>query len=135
MGKLEKTLPGCELLRFSLSGQVRAQDAYVILGGFGSNAQARAAAWTFIKAQWKKITSMYHGGSVGLLGHILEGSTASFSEASELKDVQLFFRGHPVPGTQRARLRALELIRANRSWKERDLSDLEACFLEDFLVE
>jgi aminopeptidase N len=124
-----------EVLQFSLSGQVRAQDAYVILAGFGSNAKARNAAWKFVKAKWKKIAAMYHGGSVSLLGHILEGSTAAFSDPNELKDAKAFFRLHPVPGTERTRLQTLELIRANISWKKRDRADIEACLLSGSLVQ
>ncbi len=123
-----------EILGFSLSDQVRAQDAYVILAGFGSNAKARTAAWKFIKSKWKKITQMYRSGSVGLLGHILEGSTAAFTEVNELKDVADFFRRHPVPGTERTRLQTLELIRANIAWKKRDRLDLQKCILGDSLV-
>lgn len=124
-----------EVLRFSLSGQVRAQDAYVILAGFGSNAKARELSWKFIKSHWKKIAAMYRSGSVGLLGHILEGSTAAFSEAGELKDVEAFFRGHPVPGTERTRRQALELIRANIAWKKRDQRALRECLLDGNLVQ
>ena len=115
-----------EILLFSLSGQVRPQDAYVILAGFGSNGRARGIAWSFIKTQWKKITTMYKSGSVGLLGHILEGSTAGYSDEADLRDVRAFFRKHPVPGTERTRSQTLELIRANIAWKRRDRDALAA---------
>ena len=117
-----------EILLFSLSGQVRPQDAYVILAGFGSNGRARSEAWKFIKTQWKKITTMYKSGSVGLLGHILEGSTAGFSEESQFRDVRAFFQKHPVPGTERTRSQTLELIRANIAWKRRE-GDVLAAWL------
>jgi aminopeptidase N len=113
-----------EALRFSLSGRVRPQDAYVILAGFGSNGSARAIAWAFVKSRWNKIRSMYKSGSVGLLGHILEGSAGGFSEEAERKDVRAFFDKHPVPGTERTRLQTLELIRANVSWKKRDKEEI-----------
>ena len=115
-----------EILSFSLSGQVRPQDAYVILAGFGSNGRARSDAWKFIKTQWKKITTMYKSGSVGLLGHILEGSAVGFSEDTELRDVRAFFQKHPVPGTERTRSQTLERIRANIAWKRRDHDVLAA---------
>jgi len=115
-----------EILLFSLSGQVRPQDAYVILAGFGSNGRARGIAWRFIKTQWKKITTMYKSGSVGLLGHILEGSTAGYSDETDLRDVRAFFQKHPVPGTERTRSQTLELIRANIAWKRRDRDALVA---------
>ena len=119
-----------EVLHFSLSGQVRPQDAYVILAGFGSNGRARPLAWAFIRSNWKKITTMYKSGSVGLLGHILEGSTVGFSEESDRRQVQTFFRKHPVPGTERIRSQTLELIGANSRWKRRDKKRL-SLWLED----
>ena len=115
-----------QILEFSLSGQVRPQDAYVILAGFGSNGRARGQAWAFVKTEWKKITTMYKSGSVGLLGHILEGATGGFSEEKDMKDVRAFFQKHPVPGTERTRSQTLEVIRANIDWKRREFHRLAA---------
>ena len=69
---------------------------------------------------------MYKSGSVGLLGHILEGATAGFSEEKDLRDVRTFFRKHPVPGTERTRNQTLEVIRANIAWKRREFTTLTA---------
>lgn len=115
-----------QVLAFSLSGRVRPQDAYVILAGFGSNGRSRRTAWDFIRRRWKKIRAMYKSGSVGLLGHILEGSTVGFSEEADRRQVEAFFRRNPVPGTERTRSQTLEMIRANIGWKRRDMKRLLA---------
>lgn len=115
-----------EVLKFALAGQVRAQDAYVLLAGFGSNGRVRGQNWNFIRSRWKKITTMYKSGSVGLLGHILEGSTAGFSDEKDRREVRTFFCEHPVPGTERTRSQTLELIGANIAWKRRDKKNLIA---------
>jgi puromycin-sensitive aminopeptidase len=121
-----QTAPEIEkALDFSLSAAVRAQDMYVILAGFGGNAAARNQNWRFVKSKWEKITALYHSGSIGLLGHILEGSASSFSEATDLEDVKRFFTSHPVPGTERTRKQTLEIIRSNIAWRCRDASDIE----------
>ncbi len=117
-----------KVLEFSLSSDVRAQDTYVILAGFGGNAPARGINWHFVKSQWEKITALYHSGSVGLLGHILEGATSGFSEISEFKDVNDFFKTHPVSGTERTRKQSLEVIQSNIAWRERDSKDIQTWF-------
>ena len=114
-----------KILNFSLSGEVRAQDTYVILAGFGGNLEARAMNWRFVKSEWPKIAALYHSGSVGLLGHILEGSTAGFSEKADLEDASHFFKAHPVSGTERTRKQALEIIQSNIAWRQRDAEDIE----------
>jgi puromycin-sensitive aminopeptidase len=122
------------VLEFALSGEVRPQDAYVILAGFGSNGSARGASWAFIQANWKKLTDLYKSGSVGLLGHILEGSTCGFSDEKDEKAVSAFFKAHPVPGTERTRSQTLEVIRSNIAWKKRDLSKLLSWLGDGFLL-
>lgn len=116
------------VLEFSLSPEVRTQDTYVILAGFGSNAAARQMNWDFVKSRWKDLLKRYHSGSVGLLGHILEGSVAGFTEDKQLQDVRKFFASHPVPGTERTRKQALEVIQSNRDWKGRDEEDIAHWF-------
>jgi aminopeptidase N len=123
-----------DILQFALSGDVRPQDAYVILAGFGSNSAARRACWGFIQANWKKLTDRYKSGSVGLLGHILEGSTCGFSDRPDERAVSAFFRAHPVPGTERTRAQTLEMIRSNIVWKQRDLSKLLSWLRDGFLL-
>ncbi len=109
-----------KVLQFSLSPDVRSQDTYVVLAGFGSNRAARECAWKFVKDNWKTISARFGGGNVGLLAHILEGSTESFTTREALADVRRFFKSHPVPGTERATRQAVEIIRANVRWLARD---------------
>ena len=96
----------------------------MILAGFGGNGWARDASWSFVKKQWKTLTARYKGGSVGLLGHILEGATMSFVTQAAYEDVKSFFHAHPIAGTERTMKQALEVIAANRRWAERDRRDV-----------
>ena len=119
-----------KVLEFSLSPEVRLQDKYAVLAGFGSNPQARQMNWEFVKAGWPQIVALYSGGSVGLLGHILEGASVGFSDEETLKDVAVFFKSHPVPGTERRMKQSLEVIRANTRWRLRDTKDISAWLLK-----
>ncbi|MBI4398328.1 MAG: M1 family metallopeptidase, partial [Candidatus Omnitrophica bacterium] len=48
--------------RFALSGEVRAQDTFIILAGLGSNAFAREANWKFVKSNWSTLVDRFAGG-------------------------------------------------------------------------
>ncbi len=113
-----------DILKFALSDGVRSQDRYVLLGGFGSNAAAREQAWEFLKHEWKTVTSFFSGGNLGMMTRIVEGATQGFRAESHAKDVESFFKTHPVKGAQRAVNQSLEVIRANARWTARDRADL-----------
>ncbi len=115
-----------DVLKFALSDGVRSQDRYVLLGGFGSNAACREQAWEFIKREWKTVTSFFGGGNLGMMTRIIEGATQGFQTESHAKDVQGFFKAHPIKGGQRAVHQSLEVIRANARWAARDRADLSA---------
>ncbi len=109
-----------QVLDFALSGEVRAQDTYVILAGFGSNPSGRHAAWNFVKKNWKTLVNRYSGGGVSMLGRIMEGATAGYSSPDALTEVKKFFKANPIPGTERTVKQTLEIIQSNIAWKRRD---------------
>lgn len=117
-----------EALKFSMSPDVRFQDTYLILGGFGSNQKARDANWKFIKQNWKALTERYSGGAVTMLGHILEGAVSSFNDLRSLEDIRRFFHSHRVPGTERTMKQSLEMIQSNITWRKRDAKDVQQWF-------
>ncbi len=113
-----------KVLKFSLSPNVRVQDAYILLAGFGSNGTARMLAWDFIKAKWKIMVNRYSGGGVALLARALEAVTSHFTSRSALNDVSHFFRTHPLVGAERTMKQCLEMIRSNVAWVNHDHKDL-----------
>lgn len=107
-------------LEFALSKEVRNQDTYNVLGGYGSSREVRHQAWDFVKSNFKELRARYEGGSVAsLLGHILEGSVTGFNKPEELKDVETFFKKNPVAGVERTMKQSLEIIRSNIRWASR----------------
>jgi len=112
-----------EVLQFSLSERVRAQDTPIAIISVASHPLGRALAWEFVKQHWKTLLKRYHDGGLGLLTRIL-GITAGFHTQEKLRDVERFFRTHRVPGTGRVMRQSLELIRSNIAWLERDREDL-----------
>ena len=113
-------------LAFSLSADVRAQDAFIVLAGFGSNRHARKLAWEFIKRNWKMLVKRYASGGLGLMTRIIDGATSGFTSPEALRDIENFFKSHPVPGTERAMKQSVEAVRANIGWRQRDENDVRS---------
>jgi puromycin-sensitive aminopeptidase len=111
-------------LELAISGDVRKQDAYIVLGGFSANPVGRPLAWDFVKAHWTELVARYGDGGLNLMNRIIEGATAGFTSAEALRDVRQFFRAHPVPGAERTMRQALEVIQATGRWARRDAADL-----------
>lgn len=113
-------------LTLALSPDVRNQDTFIVLSGFGPNPHARAQAWRFIQDHWKELSKRFSGGNVGLFSRIIEGATASFSRGTEISEVEVFFKAHPVRGAERAMKQAIETARSTSRWARRDAGALYA---------
>ncbi len=125
-----------QVLKFALSKEVRSQDTYAILGGFGSNRTARHQAWAFNKSNVKELRRRYEGGSVAsMLGHIFEGSVTGFNKPAELKDVQAFFKKNAIAGIERTMKQSLEIIQSNIRWTARGSKEASSWLAENAALE
>ncbi len=78
----------------------------------------------------KDLLARYGGGNVSLLGRILEGATTGFKKKEDLKDVQAFFKKHPIAGIERTMKQALEIIQSNIKWQPRAEKDVARWFTD-----
>lgn len=113
-------------LDFSISKQVRFQDAASIIMGVWLNPLGRDLAWAFVRAHWNMFLDRY--GSGHDLARLLmpAGHFTSFEKA---KEVERFFKTHPAPGALRTIQQVLERIRANALWLSRDREQLDERFV------
>ena len=105
-------------LEFSLSKYVRPQDSPSIIAGVWANSHGRAVAWKFVKRNWKEILKRY-----GMGGHTLSRivkQAGSFVTTKDARDVEKFFKSHASPGAERAVAQALEGIKANSLWRDKE---------------
>jgi puromycin-sensitive aminopeptidase len=116
-----------KVLQFAISDQVRSQDTPIVLANAAGNAVGRTLAWKCLKRNWKMFVERYHGGGLGLLSRLI-GIPSGFTERRHLEDAEKFFRGHKVPGTERAVRKTIEFVRGNIAWIERDRKDLRTYF-------
>ena len=102
-------------------------------------------AWEFIKENWDAINKMFSSGQF-LLGRILKSvcrvsrmcvrvlvlvfcfemcvatrqATSAFASEAKAAEVEAFFKDKDTPGADRSISQALETIRLNAAWLERD---------------
>lgn len=118
----DKTLLA-KTLTFSLSSDVRPQDAPSIIASVWSNHAGRELAWQFLKKNWKVILERY-----GMGGHTLSRVLKPgglFTDEKYAKDMEKFFKIHVHPGAERTISQILEGIRANALWKKKEKTDMK----------
>jgi aminopeptidase N len=111
-----------ESLERSLSSDVRIQDTIMVVSGVASNPRGRDLAWTFVKDNWTEFDRRYGSGGFGLMR--LVSICSNFTSQQSLNDVETFFAEHPAPAAERTIRQALERIRLNIKWLERNREGL-----------
>ena len=115
-----------ETLERSLSNRVRSQDTITVVGGVAATIRGREPAWEFVKANWAEFDRRYGSGGFGLMR--LVSICSSFTTEEKMADVERFFADHPAPAAERTIRQALERMRLNINWLERNREDLSAWF-------
>ena len=111
-----------ETLERSLSSEVRSQDTIFVVTGVASNLKGRDLAWQFIKDNWPEFDRRYGSGGFGLMR--LVSVCGNFTSQDKLEDVESFFAENPAPAAERTIRQALERIRLNIRWLERNREEV-----------
>ena len=120
-----------ELLRESLrrsmdTQEVRSQDTMTVVIGVAGNRHGRDLAWEFVKDNWSEFDRRYGKGGFAITR--LVGITGSFATLERAREVEQFFQAHPAPSAARTIQQALERIRLNHAWLERNSRELAQWF-------
>ena len=115
-----------QTLERALSSRVRTQDSITVVAGVAANPVGRDAAWEFVKANWAEFDRRYGGGGFGLMR--LVSICSHFTTQERIDDIERFFREHPTPAAERTIRQALERVRLNVHWLERNRDDLIGWF-------
>ncbi len=113
-----------ETLERSISSEVRLQDTISVVSGVASNPSGRKLAWQFVKDNWPEFDQRYGTGGFGLMR--LVSMCGNFTSPESLTDVETFFAEHPAPAAERSIRQAVERIRLNIKWLERNQDELAA---------
>jgi puromycin-sensitive aminopeptidase len=113
-----------ETLKRSLSSDVRSQDTVFVVTAVGSNRRGRDLAWEFVKDNWPEFDRRYGSGGFGLMRMV--SICGNFASSEKLADVETFFTEHPAPAAERTIRQALERVRLNIRWLERNREEVGA---------
>ena len=115
-----------ETLERTLTTDVRSQDTISVVTAVAANTKGRELAWQFLKDNWEEFDRRYGGGGFGLMR--LVSICGHFNDESRIEEVEEFFRGHPAPAGERTIRQALERVRLNSRWLDRNRSALSNWF-------
>jgi len=107
---LERTLAAV------LTPEIPTQDVAFVLIRLLGNPFARVAAWRFIQKRWSAIRRRVPP----LMLSRLVDATPALREPRHAREVQSFFRRHPLPEAERALKQALEVFRLNDELRRRE---------------
>ncbi len=116
-------------LDLSLSDEVRPQDTPLAVASVAFNNRGRELAWQFLQRHRSDFDRRYGKGGF-LLARIISSTTENFTSEGKGKEVEEYFREHPVPAADRTIRQSLERIRSNALWLDRD-RDAIGKWLED----
>jgi puromycin-sensitive aminopeptidase len=117
-----------ETLRRSLTDAVRSQDSVVVIANVATSRPSlgRDLAWSFVKKNWDELYRRY--APSGFLVRRLVAIAQAFSTPAAAKDVDSFFRARDAPEVHRAVQQAIEKIRVNAAWRNRNGKELARWF-------
>lgn len=101
-----------EALDFSISSEVRNQDATFVLSGVCP--EGRDTAWLWFKENWNHIWKNWGEGF--LITGFISAATAQFSSDEKAEEIDSFFVTHGNPSIERTVSQSVERVRINAQW-------------------
>ena len=101
---------------------VRTHNTIGIMARTAGNPKGKDLAWEFLKTNWSEFDRRYGEGGFGLM--TLVSTAGRFTTQEKLEDVERFFTDNPVPAADRTIRQALEAIRLNVAWLEKNRGPL-----------
>nr|AAG48733.1 puromycin-sensitive aminopeptidase [Drosophila melanogaster] len=117
------------VIDFAMSSEVRAQDSVIVIVAVAINPKGRDMAWEFFKENNKQLLERYQGGF--LLSRRIKYLIENFAFEERAKEVEEFLQANQIPGCERTVSQAVETIRFNAAWLQRDREQLAIFFRDD----
>lgn len=104
--------------------KIRSQDFFTVVSLLNASPLGRAIAWDWTRSNWSKLESRFSI-SNRYLGRMIPGIVSHFNTPFQLQEVEGFFARYPSAGAgERGRKQALDKIRANIAWMDRNVQDI-----------
>ena len=104
-------------LDFSQTPEVRSQNMQLPIMKVAGNPYGDLVLWPWLKKNWKNINKKVGHGNP-LFNRIVASITAVADDTME-KEIKIFFKNNPTPGTERTQTQTLERIRINSKFLRR----------------
>ena len=98
-------------LDFSQTSEVRSQNMQLPIMKIAGNPYGEKVLWPWLKKNWKNINKKVGHGNP--LFNRIVASIAGVADDSMEKEIKVFFKKNPTPGTERTQSQTLERIRIN----------------------
>jgi len=98
-------------LNFSQTSEVRSQNMQLPIMKIAGNPYGEKVLWPWLKKNWKNINKKVGHGNP--LFNRIVASIAGVADDSMEKEIKVFFKNNPTPGTERTQSQTLERIRIN----------------------
>uniref|UniRef100_A0A7S2QD15 Aminopeptidase n=1 Tax=Zooxanthella nutricula TaxID=1333877 RepID=A0A7S2QD15_9DINO len=109
-----------ETLRWAVSGEIKIQDFFYIMGSVsGSSRAGLDLMWSFFKSEFTHIHNMVKTASPSIMDAVISSSTAGYCSTALADEIEAFFEAHPLPTNKRKISQVLEEIRTNAKFLAR----------------
>ncbi len=110
------------VLEFAMSSEIRSQDTRYVTTSLSNSMNGRNAMWSHFKSNFAEYRRRYEG-SVSF-GDMVKSIIQNFATDAMATEVEEFFDVNPIPGTERSVKQAVETIRIQAKWLDRDLESI-----------
>lgn len=117
-----------KVLEWSISDEVRSQDAYLPIASVTSNVRGRELAWIWFTENFELIKTKFATAGISMLGYIVEYVCGGFYTSSKADEIAAFFEKNPLKSAQRKIDQSLEVIKIREARLQRDLECIRVYF-------
>ncbi|VVT46863.1 uncharacterized protein SAPINGB_P001425 [Magnusiomyces paraingens] len=117
-------------LNYILSDEVPSQDTHSIGGSLAANVVARWKSWEYLKANWDAIYKKFSTNMV-VLDRLVRLMITNFASEKAYKEIETFYSDKNTHGFERSLGQALDTIKANTEWVERDGKEVKQWLVEN----
>lgn len=97
------------------SGEVREQDLFYATATCSTHKDGRELVWQFMKENWAKFHEKL-GETAMLIDRVVQYATKDFASEEKAKDIEQFFKAHPVPSADRTIKQSIETVLSSAKW-------------------
>lgn len=116
-------------LAYILSDEVPSQDTHSLAGTLAANPAARWKSWEYLKANWDAIYAKFSTNMV-VLDRLVRLMITNFSSEKAYQEIEQFYKDKNTHGFDRSLGQALDNIKSNAQWVDRDAAQVKEWLVE-----